>query len=97
MSEPARPDPVRTFFGAALIAIGFLMMLLCGGCGALFFVTFLVGGIASSNHEDISMVIMPIVLGGVPALVGFGLFVAGRALRRPAAGPTPPPSVPPPG
>ena len=60
------PEPsVARFFGAALIAVGFLMMLLCGGCGALFFVTFLVGGIASSNHEDISMVIMPIVLGGV--------------------------------
>ncbi|MGH6909147.1 MAG: hypothetical protein ACREE0_16980 [Phenylobacterium sp.] len=93
----ADSDPVRSFFGAALIAVGFLMMLLCGGCGALFFIAFLIGGIASSNHEDISMVIMPIVLGGVPALVGFGLFVAGRALRRPASDPRPPPSAPPPG
>ena len=89
-SEPE--SPVRGFFGAALIAIGFLMMLLCGGCGALFFAGFLISGMASSNHEDISMVIMPIVLGGVPALVGFGLFAAGRSLRPsrkpPETGPT---------
>ena len=97
-------NPVVRFFGAALMAIGVLMMLLCGGCGAIFLVGFLVSGLASSNHEDISMVIMPIVLGGVPALVGFGLFVAGRAMRKPQAapappepGPTPPPSAPPPG
>ena len=80
MSEPQ--SPVGCFFGAALIAIGLLMMFLCGGCGALFFIGFLVSGMASSNHEDISMVIMPIVLGGVPALIGFGLFMAGKTLRK---------------
>lgn len=79
-----RPEagPVQRFFGAALIGVGFLMMLLCGGCGALFFVVFLWNGLFSSNKEDLSMVIMPMVLGGVPALVGFGLFAAGRTLRR---------------
>jgi len=89
------PDLVRGFFRFALITVGVLMMLLCGGCGALFFIGFLVSGMASSNHEDISMVIMPIVLGGLPALVGFGLFMAGRALRRPTPGPTQPSAAPP--
>jgi hypothetical protein len=42
-------------------------------------------------------VIMPIVLGGVPALIGFGLFAAGRAMRRPPSPSRPPPSAPPPG
>jgi hypothetical protein len=94
----ASPDPLRGFFGATLVAMGLLMMFLCGGCGALFFIGFLISGLTSSNHEDVGMVIMPIVLGGVPALVGFGLFLAGRTLRRPAASePKPPPSVPPPG
>lgn len=78
-------SPVRGFFGAALIAIGALMMLLCGGCGALFFIGFLISGLTSSNNGDLSMVIMPIVLGGVPALLGFGLFAAGRRLRKPSA------------
>ena len=88
---------VARFFGGALVAMGFLMMLLCGGCGAVFLVLFLISGLTSSNHEDISMVILPIVLGGVPAIVGFGLFAAGRAIRRPPSEPKPPPSAPPPG
>ena len=92
----SEPGLMRGFFSFALITVGVLMMFLCGGCGALFFIGFLISGLSSSNHEDVSMVIMPIVLGGVPALIGFGLFAAGRAIRRPA--PTkPPPSVPPQG
>lgn len=79
MSEPSA---VKQFFGAALIGVGVLMMLLCGGCGALFFVGFLFSGLTSSNSEDLSFLIMPVVLGGVPALIGFGLFAGGRALRR---------------
>jgi hypothetical protein len=75
-------DPVRRFFGAALIGVGALMMVLCGGCGALFFVGFVISGLTSSNHEDVGLAIMPVVLGGVPALIGFGLFAVGRALRR---------------
>lgn len=78
MSEP---NAVKRFFGAALIGVGVLMMLLCGGCGALFFVGFLFSGLCS-NSEDLSFLIMPVVLGGVPALIGFGLFAGGRAMRR---------------
>ena len=86
MSEPS---PVQRFFGGLLIAVGILMMLLCGGCGALFFVGFLWSGLTSSNHEDISMVVMPLVLGGVPAGIGLGLFIAGRSLARSPPGPGP--------
>jgi hypothetical protein len=83
-----QPSPTARFFGGALIVIGVLMMLLCGGCGALFFVTFLWSALASSNHEDVSMAVLPIVLGGVPAAIGLGLFIVGRAVHR---GPRPPP------
>jgi hypothetical protein len=76
------PDQVRRFVGGALIAVGFLMMLLCGGCGTLFFIGFLISGLASSNHEDVGMVIMPIILGGVPAGLGLLLFMGGRRLAR---------------
>jgi hypothetical protein len=79
MSEPSA---VQRFFGGALIGVGALMMALCGGCGALFFIGFLISGLTSSNSEDLAFVIMPVILGGVPALVGFGLFAGGRALRR---------------
>lgn len=81
------PSPVTRFFGAALIAVGFLMMLLCGGCGAIFLVFFVIDGVAHPN--DLMMSIMtPLLLGGIPAAIGFGLFVAGRNLRRDLTGPT---------
>ena len=76
-------DALRGFFGATLVAMGLLMMLLCRGCGALFFIGFLIRGLTSSNHEDVGMVIMPIILGGVPAGLGWLLFWAGRGLRKP--------------
>ena len=92
MSEP-RPDPVQRFFGAALVAIGVLMMVLCGGCGAVIFLFYVLEGLSHPN--DMSMAVIPIFVGGVPALIGFGIFAGGRALRR---GPRPPPSsAPPPG
>ena len=82
-----QPSATARFFGGALIVVGALMMLLCGGCGAVFLVTFLWSGLTSSNHEDVSMAVLPIFLGGVPTGIGLGLFIAGRAVRR---GPRPP-------
>jgi hypothetical protein len=74
--------------GAALIAIGALIMLLCGGCGALFFVAFLVEAFA--HPGDAGMLLLPPLLGGVPAVVGLGLFIVGRNLRRPPSDETAP-------
>ncbi len=93
MSEAPKPDPVAGFFGAALIAVGVLMMLLCGGCGAVFLIFFVADGLMHPN--GMSMAFMPIFLGGVPALIGWGLFAWGRSLRR-GGPPTPPPASPPP-
>ena len=78
---PQRPSASR-FFGAVLIAAGVLMMALCGGCGVLFFAGFLWSGLTSSNREDLSLMVMPLVLGGVPAAIGLGLLALGRRLRR---------------
>jgi hypothetical protein len=83
MTEPGARDPVRAFFGHLLIAVGFLIMLLCGGCGAVFFLFYLVD--AFSHPSNLAMTIFPLVLGGVPGLIGLGLFVVGRSLRRPTA------------
>ena len=89
----AKPDPVARFLGAGLLAIGVLMMVLCGGCGAFFLLFYLVDGLAHPN--DMPMALIPLVVGGVPALIGLGLFALGRSLRRTPS--RPPPSVPPPG
>jgi hypothetical protein len=65
------------------MGIGGLMAGLCGGCGALF----VIGGLVSlvtSNPQDAPMLAgMGLVVGGVPAAIGVGLFLAGRAMRRP--------------
>jgi len=92
VTEP-QPNLVAGFFGAALVAVGVLMMLLCGGCGAVFLVFFVADGLMHPN--DMTMVLMPIFLGGVPALIGWGLFVCGRNLRRGGSS-KPPPASPPP-
>lgn len=89
----AQRDPIARFFGGALLAIGFLMMVLCGGCGAVFFLLYLIGGLAHPN--DLPMAVIPVIVGVLPALIGFGLFAWGRGLRR--GPPRPPPSAPPPG
>lgn len=78
---------VERFFSTALIGIGFMMMLLCGGCGALFFFGLLFSSLLNANHLDAAMVALPLVMGGVPTAIGFGLFYAGRRLRRPGAEP----------
>jgi hypothetical protein len=77
------PSPTQRFFGALLMGVGGLIAVLCGGCGSLF----VIGGILSlfsSNAQDGPMLAgMGLVVGGVPAAIGVGLFLAGRAMRRP--------------
>lgn len=72
----------RRFFGALLMAVGGLIALLCGGCGALF----VFGGLISmftSNPQDAPLIAgMGLVVGGVPAAIGVGLFLAGRSLGK---------------
>jgi len=84
-------SPVRRFFGGALIAVGFLLMALCGSCGAIFLLGFLYSGFTSPNSGDLGLAIMPLVLGGVPTAIGLGLFIAGRSLRNPSGPPGRPP------
>lgn len=83
MTEPAPPSPTQRFFGGLLMAIGGIMAALCGGCGALF----VVGGLLSlfsRNPQDATMIAgMGLFVGGIPAAMGMGLFIAGRALRKP--------------
>lgn len=75
----ASKDPVSRLFSGLLIAVGTLMMVLCGSCGALFLGGFLISGI--SQPDAFGMALIPLVVGGVPALVGFGLYKAGQSLR----------------
>jgi hypothetical protein len=86
MSEAS---PVRRFFGGALMAVGFLIMALCGLCSACGFVLALTDD-AMKGGDTIALVL---VFGGVPFAIGLGIFFAGKALRgTPPERPTLPPA-----
>lgn len=80
MTEPAPPSSTQRFFGGLLMAVGVLMTVACGLCSLVALVAFSTTG----NGEDILMGLVTVsIVGGVPTAIGVGLFVAGRALRRP--------------
>ena len=72
-------NEIARLFGALLIAVGFLIMALCGLCSAVVVVGSLLQG---GGADFLSFTLMAAVFGGVPAVVGFGLFWLGRTLRR---------------
>lgn len=78
--------PVQAFFGFLLLAVGLLMAGLCGLCTG----AFIVGGLSSlgRNVGDAGgIVLMALVVGGIPTVMGVGLFIAGRELLRGARPP----------
>ena len=84
----AEPSPVRRFFGAALMAVGVLIMLLSGLCSAgtiVVMVTSLLGS-PPQNSQLLQYIggslVMVLNWGGIPFAVGFGLFFAGKQLRK---------------
>jgi hypothetical protein len=67
-------------FGGLLLAVGLIVMLLSGLCSLAFWVMFLF----EPGGFDLSLLFTPLLVGGIPFLMGFGLFVGGRALVREA-------------
>jgi hypothetical protein len=95
MSEaPPKDRPVQAFFGSALMAVGALMGGLCGLCTAVFVIGGIFGGGGGGEFGGGEMVVMALVIGGLPTLIGVGLFFGGRALWRDAQ-PPPRPVQPP--
>jgi hypothetical protein len=75
----------RSFFGAALIAVGGLVALLCGLCTLTYFVmgaSSLGKGGEEGAYGPI-MMIASVLMGGAPTAIGVGLVLAGRAMRKP--------------
>lgn len=70
---------MRQFFGGLLLAIGILIMTGSGLCTIV-----VIGmGLTSANiGETLTMLALPLIVGGVPFLVGLGMFFGGRALLR---------------
>jgi hypothetical protein len=76
MSDPIKSDPMARFVGGAMIAVGGLIFGLCGLCT----LTFLVAGMIP--HGDWSFSVIALVVGGIPAAVGFLILRAGLAMFR---------------
>lgn len=64
-------------FGGILLAVGILVMSVSGLCSLVV----VVSGFREALREP-SVVMLPAIVGGVPFLIGFGLFRAGRGLLR---------------
>jgi ABC-type Na+ efflux pump permease subunit len=97
MNEPAERDAVRVFAGRALVTVGALILGLSGLCTLYFGGLSLFSDLKQANSYGSFSSILPfmLVLGGVPMLIGFGLFRWGLSVLRKR--PKPPPSAPPPG
>ena len=84
MSDPTRSPrgrPASWFFGAALMAIGAMMVVLCGICSLGFFSS--IAGISSHSATSIGGgVLMIAIFGGIPIAIGVGLFLVGLGLCR---------------
>lgn len=77
-TENADSRSVAKLFGGLLMAVGALMVGLCGLCSA----AFLVSTVGATSGAIGSMVMLPLVFGGVPIAAGVALFMLGRSLRR---------------
>ncbi|MDB5709157.1 MAG: hypothetical protein JWL96_1227 [Sphingomonas bacterium] len=70
---------MRQFFGGLLLAIGILIMTGSGLC-----TLWIIGSGLSTMRigEALSMLPFPLIIGGIPFLIGLGLFFGGRSLLR---------------
>jgi len=70
---------MRQFFGGLLLAIGILIMT---GSGLCTIVVIGMGLTSTSAGEALTMLALPLIVGGVPFLIGLGMFFGGRSLLR---------------
>ena len=77
---------VRKFWGNTFMVLGGCLAVFAGGCGMIFEV---MSFFEPSGGEHYLTPMLPLVIGGVPALIGVGLFFLGRWIKR---GKAPPPT-----
>lgn len=85
----------KSFAAAAMITAGGLILLLCGPCTLFFAGSALITLVTEQNTAlSVQILIMALVVGGLPTLLGWFLLRSG--LRRTRAAKPPPSSPPPP-
>ena len=81
-TEPSPPaGEIRRFVGLILIVIGALWITASGLCTGAFAISLFAGSGGSDLAEASSIILLMLVYGGISALIGFGIFAVGRALR----------------
>ncbi|MCW3849022.1 hypothetical protein OF829_17420 [Sphingomonas sp. LB-2] len=73
---------MKMLFGGILLAVGGLIALASGLCSGWFLVMMLSS--SGSGAEILGMIPMILAFGGVPFVIGLGLFFWGRSLIRSA-------------
>jgi len=68
---------MNRLFGGLLLAVGILLMTVSGLCSA----AVIVSGLSDAVKEP-ALFIYPLIFGGVPLAIGFGMFKWGRWLLR---------------
>lgn len=73
---------MKQFFGGLLLGIGILVMTVSGLCTLSVVVAGLYDEPGMVAREP-SILVVPLLVGGLPLLLGFGLYRWGRSLLRP--------------
>ncbi|WP_304178121.1 hypothetical protein [Phenylobacterium aquaticum] len=81
-------SPVHRYFGAMLMAVGGLIAVLSGLCSLSFLALVIWNAITGGGRTVIAdvgqMLTLMLAFGGIPFVVGLGVFFWGRRLRRQA-------------
>ena len=69
---------MKRLFGGILLAVGILIMTGSGLCSIAVIVMF----VSEGGSEGPGMLMLPLIVGGLPFAIGFGLFYVGKVLLR---------------
>lgn len=94
MTRSTPPGPVARFFGWLLMGVGALVATTTGACTLYFLAaSFAESGDMSYWGGMLSWIVMVLIAGGLPCLIGVGVFLIGRAISRPRRGRRPEPPI----
>ncbi len=72
---------VRVFFGALIMAIGWMFAVLTGGCTLFFLFQMLSDAITGNPYVGVSDISLLLMVGGIPFLIGVGIIKIGSIIR----------------
>ena len=72
----------KRFLGALLMAAGGMVALLCGLCTLAFGVSTIANAVQTNNGAGLGFLIIPLLLGGLPAAGGGMVFFVGLKMFR---------------